>query len=64
MSLKVVSEGIPTHVYESKVLTKAFEEHRLLQGDEKLTLEKLNMYFDQDYKNSRFNYADKIVTTM
>ena len=26
MSLKVVSEGIPTHVYESKVLTKAFEE--------------------------------------
>ena len=26
MSLKVVSEGIPTHVYESKTLTKAFEE--------------------------------------
>ena len=26
MTLKVVSEGIPTHVYESKTLTKAFEE--------------------------------------
>ena len=26
MSLKVVSEGIPTHVYESKTLTKAFED--------------------------------------
>jgi glycerol transport system substrate-binding protein len=26
MSIKVVSEGIPTHVYESKVLTKAFED--------------------------------------
>ena len=26
MSLKVVSEGIPTHVYESKPLTKAFED--------------------------------------
>ena len=25
-SLKVVSEGIPTHVYESKTLTKAFED--------------------------------------
>ena len=25
MTLKVVSEGIPTHVYESKTLTKAFE---------------------------------------
>ena len=33
------------------MITKAFEEHRLLQGDEKLTLEKLKMYFDQDYKN-------------
>ena len=26
MTLKVVSEGIPTHVYESKTLTKAFED--------------------------------------
>jgi len=34
------------------MITKAFEEHRLLQGDEKLTLEKLKMYFDQDYKNA------------
>ena len=34
------------------MITKAFEEHRLLQGDEKLTLDKLKMYFDQDYKNA------------
>ena len=33
------------------MITKAFEEHRLLQGDERLTLDKLKMYFDQDYKN-------------
>ena len=34
------------------MITKAFEEHRLLQGDEKLTLDKLKIYFDQDYKNA------------
>jgi len=34
------------------MITKAFEEHRLLQGDERLTLDKLKMYFDQDYKNA------------
>jgi len=41
MSIKVLSETIPTHVYESEVLTKAFEEitgikvtHQLLgEGD-------------------------------
>ena len=41
MSIKVLSETIPTHEYESKVLTKAFEEitgikvnHQLLgEGD-------------------------------
>ncbi len=38
--------------HANMMITKAFEEHRLLQGDEKLTLEKLKMYFDQDYKNA------------
>tara|TARA_Y100000593_G_scaffold74664_1_gene137538 strand:- start:4752 stop:7460 length:2709 start_codon:yes stop_codon:yes gene_type:complete len=35
------------------MITKAFEEHRLLQGDERLTLDKLKIYFDQDYKNKK-----------
>jgi glycerol transport system substrate-binding protein len=69
MSIKVVSETIPTHEYESKVLTKAFEEitgikvaHDLIQeGD---VIEKLQTQFQsgENIYDAYINDSDLIGT--
>ncbi len=69
MEIKVVSETIPTHEYESKVLTKAFEEitgikvtHDLIQEGDVIEKLQVQMQSGQNVFDAYINDSDLIGT--
>ncbi len=69
MDIKVVSETIPTHEYESKVLTKAFEEitgikvtHDLIQEGDVIEKLQVQMQSGQNVFDAYINDSDLIGT--
>ncbi len=70
MEIKVVSETIPTHEYESKVLTKAFEEitgikvtHDLIQEGDVIEKLQIQMQSGENVFDAYINDSDLIGTT-
>jgi glycerol transport system substrate-binding protein len=69
MSIKVVSEGIPTHEYESKVLTKAFEQvtgikvsHQIIGEGDVVMAVQTQMQTDVSIYDAYVNDSDLIGT--
>ena len=69
MELNVLSEGIPTHTYESKVLTKAFEEitgikvnHQILGEGEVVQAVQTQMQTNRNLYDAYVNDSDLIGT--
>jgi glycerol transport system substrate-binding protein len=69
MAIKVVSETIPTHEYESKVLTKAFEEitgikvtHDLIQEGDVIEKLQIQMQSGENVYDAYINDSDLIGT--
>ncbi len=69
MEIKVVSETIPTHEYESKVLTKAFEEitgikvtHDLIQEGDVIEKLQIQMHSGENVFDAYINDSDLIGT--
>ena len=69
MEIKVVSETIPTHEYESKVLTKAFEEitgikvtHDLIQEGDVIEKLQTQMQSGENVFDAYINDSDLIGT--
>ena len=69
MAIKVVSETIPTHEYESKVLTKAFEEitgikvtHDLIQEGDVIEKLQIQMQSGENVFDAYINDSDLIGT--
>jgi glycerol transport system substrate-binding protein len=69
MEIKVVSETIPTHEYESKTLTKAFEEitgikvtHDLIQEGDVIEKLQTQMQSDENIYDAYINDSDLIGT--
>src|SRR5690606_781801 len=69
MEINVLSEGIPTHSYESEVLTKAFEEmtgikvdHQILGGGEVVQAVQTQMQTNRNLYDGYVNGSDLIGT--
>ncbi len=69
MEINVLSEGIPTHTYESKVLTKAFEEitgikvnHQILGEGEVVQAVQTQMQTNRNLYDAYINDSDLIGT--
>jgi hypothetical protein len=69
MEINVLSEGIPTHVYESKTLTKAFEEitgikvnHQILGEGEVVQAVQTQMQTNRNLYDAYVNDSDLIGT--
>jgi glycerol transport system substrate-binding protein len=69
MEINVLSEGVPTHTYESTVLTKAFEEiagikvnHQILQEGEVVQAVQTQMQTNRNLYDAYINDSDLIGT--